>query len=401
MDSFVENNPDFFVFVLIHTLISIVLGYILSRYVRRRFIGSSEVIDKKDNERLKEIINESLLYKLLFKVSLHRNNFKSSFLYFMVFIFSMPVLGYIESVILAMMMVKVKYKETESNTNILNMEEFGISFLEVERVFGEGSMNDLMNNEYAPQSKKLRALSVLSENVSPANLKIIRQTLSSRDDEIRMFGYAIIDKAEKRLAHSINHELEHLKEHTQSNNIYKIANSSYKLAFLYWELLYTELLHESFEKEFLKNVENYATKAKTNYLLLMEQNKEKTGSSQEQEDDSFEELEIGSILDEIEEENGLERGHHTLKQIQTGLSKIYFLMGRVYMRRKQHAKALDEFLSARELSHHHSSDYILPYIAEMYYIMKNYTMVASTLSELQGTSTNSTVYPILEQWKRA
>ncbi|WP_304544929.1 hypothetical protein [Sulfurimonas microaerophilic] len=352
----------------IHTLISIVIAFFISKYVKKRFIQSSYQVNKQDLHRLQAIIDENQFYKMLFRFSLHKNNFRSSFLYFFIFNFSMPVLGYVTSILLAKLMVDMEYTEKVSNTNILNLDEFGISFLEVERVFGEGSLNDLIHSQYAPKSKKLRALNVLSTNISPANLRIIKQTLSSTDDEIRMFGYAIIDKAEKRLAKNINKELERLKAADNAHNLHDAAEASKELAFLYWELLYTELSHESLNEEFLDQVETYALISRRHYLIL---------------------------LDEIVEENSQEH-----LQIINTLSKLHLLLGRVYMKNEAFEQALTEFTVAQELLDN-DANFVLPYMAEIYFLMGKYNIVASILSKLQSLSINSTIYPILEQWKRA
>lgn len=371
MDNKVLGQFDlyFFLFLGIHTLISFVLAIFLAHYVKKRFVTSSYKVNKKDLHRLQEIIDESKFYKLLFRFSLHKNNLKSGLIFFFLYNFSMPVLGYISSILLARLMLTVEYKEKVSNTNMLNLDEFGISFLEVERVFGEGSLNDLIHSKYAPKSKKLRALNVLSANISPANLRIIKQTLSSTDDEIRMFGYAIIDKAEKRLARNINIELEKLKTADINRDLQDIAEAAKELAFLYWELLYTELSHESLNKEFLDQVQSYALLSRRHYLILLDELPSKEESQ-----------ESAVILN--------------------NLSKLHLLLGRVYMKQNEFELALTEFIVAQELREE-NSNFILPYVSEVYFLMGKYRIVTSILSQLERLSINSTVYPILEQWKRA
>ncbi len=367
-DNILSNNTYFIIFLSFHILISIAIGFSLSRYVKKRFVTNSYKTSKQDIKRLQEIINENSFYKVLFRSSLHKNNLKTSFAYFFLFNLSMPLLGYIASIVLARMMVNVKYNETISNTNILNLDEFGISFLEVERVFGEGSLNDLIHSQYAPKSKKLRALNVLSTNISPANLRIIKQTLSSTDDEIRMFGYAIIDKAEKRLSKNINVELEHLRKATEKNHTLKIAISSEKLAFLYWELLYTELSHDSLNNEFLNQVEHYALLARRHYLIA---------------------------LYEVDFNDSQSKQNYI-----NNLSKIHLLLGKVFMRKELYDKSLTELIISQELRED-DANFVLPYIAEVYFLMGKYKIVSSILSRLQTLNINVTIYPILKQWKRA
>lgn len=200
-------------------------------------------------------------------------------------------------------------------------------------------------------------------------MRIIKQTLSSTDDEIRMFGYAIIDKAEKRLTKNINMAIEKLKTADNNHELQDAAEAAQELAFLYWELLYTELSHESLDEEFLDQVESYALIARRHYLVL------------------------------LEELPSLEESQERL-MIQNNLSKLHLLLGRVYMKRDEYELALTDFIVAQELQEE-NANFVLPYVAEVYFLMGKYKVVASILSQLQPLSINSTIYPILEQWKRA
>ena len=192
-------EPYMWIIYVFHALISLLLAFFLSGLLIKRFIKSSKEVDARDKKRLEVISQRSSIFKVLFNASLHKNNRLTSIFFIFLFIFAMPVVGYIFAIWTTLYLKKVSYDKKVSNTNILNLDEFGISFLKVERIFGEGSMSDLMTNKYAPKSKKLKALSSLSSRLSPANLRIIRSTLSSTDDEIRMYGYATINKAEKAL----------------------------------------------------------------------------------------------------------------------------------------------------------------------------------------------------------
>ena len=79
----------------IHFLISLVLALLLSAFTMKRFARDTEAIKRRDSRRLDEIVNESMVFKLLFKVSLHKNNRITNTLFMFFFIFSMPVVGYI------------------------------------------------------------------------------------------------------------------------------------------------------------------------------------------------------------------------------------------------------------------------------------------------------------------
>jgi len=255
---------------ILHIVISIILSFFLTKYIGNRFINDA-VVNKKDLLRLEEIEDKSFLFRLFFKISLHKNNSQVSFLFLFLFNIAIPVLGYPLSIWTAWYLYNVKYDKKVAKTNILNLDEFGISFLKIERIFGEGSLIDLMTSKYAPKSKKLKALSALSTRISPQNLRVVRQTLTSKDDEIRMFGYAILNKAEKALSIKINTSLEIFnKENNKEVDIdfARRAAAAQELASLYWEMVYTELSHESLKEGFLKEVSKYIQVAKDYYVPI-------------------------------------------------------------------------------------------------------------------------------------
>jgi len=388
----------------------------------KRFVRKTEEIELRDKKRLDEIIGKNIVFRTLFKVSLHKNNRITNFLFMFLFNFSMPIVGYAFSIWITLYLKHVKYEKVVANTNILNLDEFGTSFLKVERIFGEGSMIDLMNSEYAPKSKKLKALSSLANNATPANLKIIRETLSSTDDEIRMFGYAIINKAEKTLNIKINTQLEkfneaktflsmkdeddlenmHAEGYKKYNKYYResMAEAAKELAHLYWELVYTELSHESLKEDFLKEVVKYITISKEYYRgsITQFENDFVKYESKIKELDTMVELnneKKDSLQGYIDE---LESSRQKLYHQKDLLTKLYVLMGRVHMSRKEYDNANTEFTIAQEL-HTTYSSFILPYLAEIHFLTGNYRVVNSIMNEAKELGVNATLHPIVEQWK--
>lgn len=375
---------------LLHTVISFFMALFLSKYTMKRFAHDTKQIQKKDAHRLEEIVNESRIFKLLFRVSLHKNNQKTNILFMFLFNFSMPLIGYIFSIWIAWYLRNISYEKTVSNTNILNLDEFGISFLKVERIFGESSMSELMTSEYAPKSKKLKALSALANNPSPANLKIIRQTLSSTDDEIRMFGYAIINKAEKALNIKINHNLEIFNEEDTEGSIERKAFAAKELAYLYWEMVYTELSHESLKDNFLQDVVKYVAVAKKFYVseVYNVENVIEEYESKIQEATDISENFTENLAIEKEKYN-------KYSEICT---KLYILMGRVYMNKKEYDNAKVEFTLAQQL-HEEQLSFVLPYLAEIHFLTGNYSVVKAIMNSTKDLELNSTLYPIIMQWK--
>jgi len=244
MNIFTLYIPELYLpyLLLVHVILSVIFAVLISFYIAKRYVSKTEFAKEMDKKRYEEIENRSLFFKFLFAASLHKYNPISTKVYFFLFNFSLPVFGYIASLWIGYYLVHIKYKQKFINTNILNLDEFGTSFLKVERIFGEGSMTNMILNDDIPKSKKLKALSSLSSNISPLSLRIIKQTLSSKNDEIRMYGYAMINKIEKKLNDDINKYLEIYNSSEDDEKHYEAAK---ELAFSYWEMVYTELSHES------------------------------------------------------------------------------------------------------------------------------------------------------------
>jgi len=389
---------------ILHITLSIVSAIVVTKYNDKRFKNDSEELSIKDQDRLKEIVNKSLFFRLLFKVSLHKNNKITNFLFVFLFNLAMPVIGYFLSAWIAWYLNNVKYEKRVSNTNILNLDEFGISFLKVERIFGEGSMSDLMTSDYAPKSKKLKALSSLANNPSPANLRVIRQTLSSTDDEIRMFGYAIINKAEKLLNIKINYHLERFNKEKNGDNpqLEILAHAAKELAPLYWELVYTELSHESLKENFKKEVLRYIEIAKEFYIPQIKRLQQTVDSLKKEltqsKENSVKSKEEKIDLEELEKK--FLKENNSLKETHEINTRLYILMGRLYMSTQEYEKAKEEFTLAQSL-HEEQLSFILPYLSEIHFVTQNYRVVNSLMNQAKDLELNATLYPIVDQWKQS
>jgi len=391
------TNEQIILFYMFHLIISIVLAFFVSIYIQKRYDTSSKASKENDKKRLEAIANRSLLFKFLFRISLHRNNPLASFLFFFIFNLSLPIFGYIASLWLGYYLLHIKYDQKFVSTNILNLDEFGYSFLKVERIFGEGSMVNVVLAEEVPKSKKLKALSSLSSNISPMTLRIIKQTLASKNDEIRMYGYAIINKIEKKLNENINKHLEIYNDKSLDDATrYEAAK---ELAYFYWEMVYAELSHDSLKESFIKEVVKYVDIAKGYYRSQMEA----TQGSLLELNKELNDLRTRDIikkedLKKIEElEKKLLEHEESNKNYKDTSAKLYILMGRVYMMKKEYENAVEEFTMAQELSESDFS-FVLPYLAEIYYILRKFPIAKSIMNKAESLDLNPKLHPIVAQW---
>ena len=369
MDSFFHfYEENLLIIYIIHIIVGVIISAISAIYLGRRYDIKSKEILQRDMIRAKEVASKSKFAQLMFKPSLHKNNRYTNFVFIFLFNLPIPFIGYILTIWIVWYLNNVDYSKKIVNTNILNLDEFGMSFLKVQRVFGEGSMTDVLQSKYTPKSKKLKALSSLSSNISPVNLQILKQTLKSPDDEIRMFGYSIINKAEKSLNLKINTHLQNIREERDKDrdaNLATIAFSQTELAFLHWEMVYTELSHEGLKENFLNTSIDYINQAKEYYIHIIDS--------------------------DFKKKKELQNAYKVC-------SNLYMLRGRIHMQKKEYEKAKAEFTIAQELLPNQDT-FILPYLAEVYFLTGKYNIVKTLLKNAKGLELNATLYPIVQQWR--
>jgi tetratricopeptide (TPR) repeat protein len=370
--------------------------------IRKRFeLTRAEM--KNDLKQLYEIDTSSLrgkILKKLFHLSYHRYNFQNSIVFFFFYCFSMPVISYLAAFWIAYYLKTVRYSKGSQTTHVLNLDEFEMIFIETKRVFGESSLLEMMTNDYVPKSKKLRALASMANNITPSNLQIIHETLKSKEDEIRLFGYAILNKAELSLSEKINKLLQELKveQKKEHPNQEHIAIIHKRLAHVYWEMVYTGFAQDILEKEYLATIENYAHSAKEyfeNAILslkpkLMRKNKEILSSEALDEDQK-------ELLDE-----DIMTLESTLKSYYENFVDLTALMGKIYMRKKMYEEAVEAFVLAIETAQselNNGMSFLYPYIAEIYFINGRYNLTKNVLNKAVNLEFNATLYPIIQQWR--
>jgi len=373
-------------YILIYLFITLIFSYIVAFYLRVRFPGPDEQHRLLDLQKIK-ILQHTKIQKILAQASLYKNNRLMATLFIFLFNVAIPVVGYIFTLWLTWYLTHVKYEKKIVFTNILDLDEFKNTFMKIERIFGESSMINLLNNDYVPKAKKLRALATLAATPSPASLAIIKQTLSSSDDEIRLYGYSILNNLEKKINSRINQNLQFIHEKAfkekSKEEEKQIAQAAMDLAFSYWELVYMELSHESLKNNFLNSAINYIELAKEFFIDYIE--------------------ELSDELESIKKNPLLKKELHfieeELQEAYEKASNLYTLMGRIFLYRESYEQAQAEFTIAKELLPEDSTT-IVPYLAEVYFNVKKYSITKSVLNQYDSLRFNAKLYPIVKQWER-
>jgi len=293
----------------VHISISAVFSFIASRFLRSRYLDSGLSI---------------FVLALFFNIII-------------------PVLGYFFTVWMVYYLLKVKYAKVLKNSKSLNMQELDREFPNVKRLFGEGSMVDLMSNKDAPKELRMKALSVVSQDMSKKNISLIKKALADKDDEIRLYSFSLIDKMEQEL----NTKIHKAKiNFTQSKEESIRLEAARELAYLYWDMVYFDISDDVLKEFLLEKSLYYANE-------VFKKNMGDTGMN--------------------------------------------VLLGKIHLERGEHDNAITQFIIAIESGV--NQEYIVPYLAELYYMARNFKSVKSLLNGVASLQFNTTMYPVVSQWK--
>jgi len=265
-------------------------------------------------------------------------------IFFLILVFNIviPVLGYIFTLWMAYYLLNVRYVKRLIHTKTLNMQELDHEFPQVKRMFGEGSMMELMSNDYAPKGKRLKALSVMAEDLNQKNIALIKHSLSDKDDEIRLFSFALIDNMEQNINTKIhNASLVYEKAQTAQQK----AKAAKDLAYLYWDMVYFDLSDDTLKEYLLNEALKYA-------LIVF--------------------------------------------RFDMSDASINILLGKIYLSKEDFEEASTQFIMAIESGM--DNEYIIPYLAELYFKRKNFRSIRAMLNQVHGLGINAKMYPVIVQW---
>lgn len=265
------------------------------------------------------------------------------FIFILLFNLALPFVAYLFSIWLTYYLLNVQYEKVLKYTKSINMEELDQEFPQVKRAFGEGSMVGLMSDTMAPQELRMKALSAMADNMTQKNVSVIKNSLSEKDDEIRLYSFSLIDKMEHGINNKIHDASERYKHKKDENERLKAAK---ELAFLYWEMIYFDL-----SDEVLKN-----------FLT----------------DESFKYSKICSRADMSDPD-------------------INILLGKIYLSKKEYDNAATQFIMAIESGVDYS--YIIPYLAELYFKRGNYKSIRAMFANIEKLNLNATMHPVIGQWR--
>lgn len=271
----------------------------------------------------------------------YKKDFKVFILFYLLFFLTLS------AEFLAFLLFEILYKKkliVRQDTFSINPEEE----MEYEaipmrkRLYGEGSVLFGLRFPEATPSLKHASLLYLIDKSPILSYQFVRERIYDTSEEIRLLSFSIISRMENDINYKISILKKYLENHQEKNN----AEIYYKLAELYWEIVYMNISDKEFE--------GYNLEQAMIYIKMAINEKYK-------------------YFDSI------------------------FLLGRIYLKLKDKEQARKCFNES--LSYKFIKNRVIPYIAELYYLEKDFIGAKRILLEVQSVPINNKFSNIIELWK--
>jgi hypothetical protein len=283
------------------------------------------------------MISALLIFFLPRKFRLHR---KEIFLFFLVINVGLLFMGiFVALVMLLFGLTMATSKVHKPKHGMINFEEYVSSFPMVESKFHEGVLAIGSRQKQAISSdEKIKSLKILYDSHAQGNIGKIKMFLSDSSDETRLYAFALISAAEKKL----NTQITELKEKIEkSKEQEKIEEHQFNLAQTYWQFVFHGIANE--------------------YLVLFYTKK------------------IEATLQEISHK-----------------ANASILLGKIYIFNQKYHEAEEAFMRAIELGASEGS--VSTFLAEIKYGQRAYNSVSKYILQEQFTI-DLRMKPLYEVWK--
>jgi len=207
---------------------------------------------------------------------------------------------------------------------------------------GGARLRAQLSNERAPVQSRMTALVAMQSMPTRTASPVLRDLLADPVDDIRLLAYGMLDNAEKVLTQKILAELPRLEEATTPEARYDINK---RLADLYWELIYQNLVQGDVYRYTAEQVERYASAA----------------------------------LD-----------------IQPDNAALWYMRGRLALSRREPDVAESHLRRAESLGF--PRDRLLPPLAEACYLRRDYAGARAALAQFSSRSPLPLLRPLLRYW---
>lgn len=146
------------------------------------------------------------------------------------------------------------------NFQTLNPPEFTLQGDQINVRFGVGGVRARLADHTASSESRLEALLAIKAMPQRLSSSILRSLLDDPEEDLRLLAYGMLDSEEKNINEQINLALNEYR-----NTKGQKAGIARRLAFLYWELVYQNLVMGDIRRYALKEAGQYADEALAAY----------------------------------------------------------------------------------------------------------------------------------------
>lgn len=208
---------------------------------------------------------------------------------------------------------------------------------------GGARLRAKLGNARAPLPERLTALVAMQSMPARTASPVLRELLADSADDIRLLAYGMLDGAEKQLTQQILAELPRLESAASAA---ERAEINKRLADLYWELIYQNLVQGDVYRYTASQVERYAGAAL-----------EHDGSN----------------------------------------ASLWYMRGRLALARNAPREAREWLQRAESLGF--ARERVLPLLAEAAYLERDYAAVCQLMASFDSPSPLPLMRPLLRYWK--
>lgn len=235
------------------------------------------------------------------------------------------------------------YRDGPTGIGSVGLPEFVTHLVSRVTHGGGARLRAQLGNARAPLPERLTALVAMQSMPARTSSPVLRDLLADNADDIRLLAYGMLDGAEKQLTQQILAELPRL-EAAQTPAARAEVNK--RLADLYWELIYQNLVQGDVYHYTASQVERYARAA----------------------------LEFD--------------GNN---------ASLWYMRGRLALVRNEPTQAREWLLRAQALGF--ARERVLPLLAEAAYLERDYDTVRSLMAAFDSPSPLPLVRPLLRYWQ--
>lgn len=272
----------------------------------------------------------------------YRSPFAPTYTYLVALCFFIPGLGWTICVLGILIAKLFPARAGREGITQVALPQFVTHLLSRVRHGGGAHLRAQLGNAQAPISKRMTALVAMQSMPTRTSTPVLRNLLGDPVDDVRLLAYGMLDRAEKELTRKILQELPRLDAASTDNERYAVAK---RLADLYWELIYQDLVQGDVYDYTAEQVEHYASMALA---------------------------------------------------IDTSNASLWYMRGRLALTRKQPAVADEYLLRAESLGF--PRDRLLPALAESAFLRRDFARTAEAMEAYSSPSPMPLLKPLLRYW---